>query len=219
MNLDLLVSEKVNMEITHRSSGETLVLKSILLEQDDEALYLAVPIHRGVAYPLHQGQQMNVVYYRENGIFSFQARFLQKVRLGEVEACRLTVEGTPVKIQRRDFFRLPCLLTARLKSLTTGVISRVTFDEVEAIIHDISGSGAKGVSHKPFAEKDSVMCTLFLDPEEMTVQAEIIRCQLQDDGRHYELGMRFSEISEGQQDQILAFILNRQRELRQKGLL
>ncbi|MEN1759994.1 flagellar brake protein [Anoxynatronum sibiricum] len=219
MNLELLVSEKVNMEVTNRNTGETLVLKSLLLEQDEETLYLAVPIHRGVEYVLHQGQQMKVVYYRENGVFSLQTRFLQKVKLGEVEACRLVIDGKPVKMQRRDYFRLPCLLTARLKSLSTGVISRVTFDEVEAIIHDISGSGARGISHKPFAEKDQVICTLFLDPEELTVKAEIIRCQHQADERQYELGMRFSEISETQQDQLLAFILNRQRNLRQKGLL
>jgi len=220
MQTELRISEKVKVEIP--VVGETTgkwMFKSIVMEADDSFIYLAAPIFKGKEYPLQAGRQVQVFYYRDSGLYSFEAVYNGRVLVGNVASCQVKRTSEIKRTQRREYFRLTCVLTAQLKSRSTGTVAKALIPDVEAIIHDISGSGVRAISRKQFQENEEIECTLYLDPKVLTVSATVLRCAQRQEENNYEMGIRFDQINEADRDQIMAFIFRRQMELRQKGLV
>jgi c-di-GMP-binding flagellar brake protein YcgR len=215
---ELQIGEKIMLEISLPGHESARLVKSLVMEMDDKGYYLAVPMIDGKKYRMDPGEQMNVMFFRDSGQYSFRAEHVQTQMTGMAPVCRVVRVSAFKKLQRRSSFRLSCMLKAVIKSVISGISSRAVIQDVEAIVCDISGTGVKAFAHKSFQPGESIECTLYLNPDTITLSAKILRCIKQPDGRNHELGIHFENITENEQDRIMAFIFRRQRELSQKGL-
>ena len=217
MNLldDLKIGEKLEIEPirSKRNIGTNHIITSQLVDKKDQNLYISSPIKKGVSYPLFQGQQINIIFYRdEKGIYSFLGEVVQKLNI-KFPIYMIKPLSFREKIQRRFYYRL--------QVLTKVAIRRLKEDSwLEGLTKDLSGGGLKLIVNQAFKIGEKVECIIILDKnEEVNVAGEIVRSVRDIVTNEYEIGIRYVDISEKTRNDIIAFIFKKQRKLRQKGLI
>lgn len=213
MEILLETGDKIDVRIHHPSNPDGYIdLFSQVMNVDSEFYYVTPPASKGAEYPLRVGQKADIVYYREAGIYMFQAVFLKRVKEGQLTYFQIARLTEPEKTQRREFFRLKYLLQCKLKSLENE-------QTCEATVQDISGGGVRVISPRSFYIGEKIECTLFLDEHMIAVAAKVVRSQRMPDDKRYEIGVQFIDVSEQNQNKIVGYIFHKQGELRQKGLV
>lgn len=177
MITDLQVAEKLNMELPMDGTRNVQwVFKSVVLETDDAHVYLAAPIFRGREYPPRMAELIRFFYYRDTGLYSFDAKVCGRMLIGGASAWKLEPASEVKRTQRREYYRLTCMLAAQIRSIITGTVSRAHIPDGEVIIHDISGAGVRALSKRQFQVNEAVECDLYLYVETVTVTAKVLRC-------------------------------------------
>ena len=217
MNLldDLKIGEKLEIEPirSKRNTATNHIITSQLIDKQDQKLYISSPIKKGISYPLFQGQQINIIFYRdEKGIYSFLGEVVQKLNI-RFPIYIIKPLSFREKIQRRFYYRL--------QVLTKVAIRRLKEDSwLEGLTKDLSGGGLKLIVNQAFKIGEKVECIIILDKnEEVNVAGEIVRSVRDIVTNEYEIGIRYVDISEKTRNDIIAFIFKKQRKLRQKGLI
>lgn len=217
MNLleDLKIGEKLEIEPirSKRNTAANHIITSQLVDKKDQNLYISSPIKKGISYPLFQGQQINIIFYRdEKGIYSFLGEVVQKLNI-RFPIYIIKPLSFREKIQRRFYYRL--------QVLTKVAIRRLKEDSwLEGLTKDLSGGGLKLIVNQAFKIGEKVECIIILDKnQEVNVVGEIVRSVRDIVTNEYEVGIRYVDISEKTRNDIIAFIFKKQRELRQKGLI
>lgn len=216
MNLltELKIGEKIEIQpLKAKSSIISRPIVSQLIDIKGDKLLIANPIKKGVPYPLHSGQQVGIMFYRnEKGIFSFTGEVIQRLEL-KIPVYIIKPITPPEKIQRRLYFRLRVLTKVLIRNLNDD-------KSIECFTKDISGGGLKAITKKTFEERQMVECTISLNNNNtVTVVGEVVRAEKEPITNEYEIGIRFIDISDNARNQIVAFVFKKQRELRQKGLI
>lgn len=211
----LKIGEKLEIEPI-RSKKNTVLTSTItsqLIDKKDKKLYISNPIKRGISYPLYRGQQIKIIFYRdEKGIYSFLGEVIQRIDI-KFPIYIVKPLSFEEKIQRRFYYRLRILTKVLIKNLNENTW-------VEGLTKDLSGGGLKIVTNKIFKLGEKVECIISLDENErVDVVGEVVREARDFTTNEYEIGIKFIDISETARNEIIAFIFKKQRELRQKGLI
>jgi len=213
MILLLETGDKIDIQILHPSNPEGVkTLYAQVMNVDSEFYYITVPVTRGVEYPVRIGQKADITYYRDEGVFSFTVAFLKKIQDNKLTFYQVARISEPRKTQRREYFRLKYMVKGRLKSLDTD-------KECDIIVQDISGGGIKATAPVSFYVDEKIECSLDLDDVMIAVAARVVRVIRMANEKRYELGIQFQDVSEQNQNKIIAFIFQKQGELRKKGLI
>lgn len=209
----LTIGDKIDIEIENRNNpDDTKVLYSQVLEIGEESVYISVPMNKGLEYHLRKNQKINIIFFNENGIYTFRAECLRKTKLERLDAFEIIRLAEPKKKQRRDFFRLHYMIKVKIKSLEKDT-------ESSALTLDLSGGGIKVLSDQSFYIGEKIECTLFMEEEIISVAAIIIRIHRRIEDNRYEMGIHFDDIGEQNRNKLVAFIFQKQGELRKKGLI
>ncbi|SCY13506.1 flagellar brake protein [Alkaliphilus peptidifermentans] len=215
MNLitELKVGEKIEVELTNFKNRNKHFIVSQILDIKDKKIYISNPIRKGTPYPLLEGQQIKIIFYREEkGIFSFVAEIKHK-KQSRILIYAVEPITEPVKTQRRFFFRLDVILKVVIRNLDED-------KKVECIAKDLSGGGMKVISKAGYTEGVLLECDIYLkDGEYVTTVGDVIRSIKNPITNEYELGIKFQDISESVRNNIISFIFEKQRILRKKGLI
>ncbi|SNR89437.1 c-di-GMP-binding flagellar brake protein YcgR, contains PilZNR and PilZ domains [Anaerovirgula multivorans] len=216
MNLltELKIGEKIEIEpVRLKNTIISRPIVSQVIEIRGDKVFIANPIKKGMPYLLHQGQQISIMFYRdEKGIFSFTGEVIQRLEL-KLPVYIIKPITPPEKIQRRLYFRLKVLTKVVIRDLNDN-------KSIEIFTKDISGGGLKAITKKAFEEKQKVECIISLNNNNtVTVVGEIVRVEKEPTTNEYEIGVRYIDISDSARNQIIAFVFRKQRELRQKGLI
>ncbi len=213
MDLLLKTGDKVDIQIHNPNNPEGVkTLYSQVMNVDSEFYYITGPVIKGIEYPVKIGQKADLTYYRDAGVFSFSIAFLKKIKDGNLELYQIARISEPRKTQRREYYRLKYMVNGSLKSLENET-------SCEILVLDISGGGIRATSPKSFYVGEKIECTLNLEDERITVAATVVRTIRVNDEQKYELGIKFEDVSEQNQNKIIAFIFQKQGELRKKGLI
>lgn len=213
MDLLLNTGDKVDIQIHNPNNPEGVkTLYSQVMNVDSEFYYITPPVIKGFEYPIIIGQKADLTYYRDAGVFSFTVAFLKKIREGNLEFYQIVRLSEPLKTQRRAYYRLKYMINGSIRSLENETACDI-------LILDISGGGIRATSPKSFYVSEKIECSLHLDNELVTVAATVVRVLRMTDQHKYELGIKFEDVSEQNQNKIIAFIFQKQGELRKKGLI
>lgn len=210
---NLKIGEKLEIEPSMGQKGKSPKHKitSQLIDIKDETLYISNPIKIGVSYPLHTNEKIKVIFYRDDkGIYSFLAEVVQRLYTN-FPIYKIKPLSEPEKIQRRYYYRLQVLTKILIKNLKEDTWT-------ETLTKDLSGGGFRVVSSKKFEEGEILECIISLD-KEVNVACEVIRVVKNYENNEYDISMKYVDISETTRNEIIAFVFNKQRELRQKGLI
>lgn len=224
-DLELVVEIEPNKRIS---------LKSELIEVVTEAkIAVSIPIHQGHRYPLEVGKRLTVYFKKEDlGVCNFSGLVVSRQAEGATPILFIQMVSQVGKNQRRDYFRLP-LITDVILKIPDGVtiekqvnngkvidVEVVNFKQIAVVTKDISGGGLRTLVGERLESGLRVRIIIILEKERVEVQAEVVRCQLFDEAvKRYDCGFRFLELEEKDRSRIIAFIFEKQRNLRKKGLV
>jgi c-di-GMP-binding flagellar brake protein YcgR len=94
------------------------------------------------------------------------------------------------------------------------------YRELQVVTRDISGGGLRAMVGERFEPGMQLTVILLIENERIEVKAEVVRCQIFDETvKRYDCGLRFLEVEEKIRSRIIAFIFEKQRNLRKKGLV
>ncbi|SDK46050.1 flagellar brake protein [Natronincola ferrireducens] len=213
-SINFKIGEKLEIEpVKVKKNTNIKSIFSQLVDKKNDYLYISSPIKHGVPYPLNIGQQIKIMLYRdEKGMYCFTGEVIDKITI-HLPMYIIAPLSAPEKIQRRYYYRLKTLIKVNIRVLNEN-------DVIEGYTKDISGGGMKVIAKKTVELGKKLELKVFLnDNKELTMEGEVIRVVRDPISNEYEVGVKYSDISDNIRNQIVAFIFAKQRELRQKGLI
>jgi c-di-GMP-binding flagellar brake protein YcgR len=201
MGLEITLGDKLEVLI-----GEKRCASMVQGLRRSGSLLLSPPTYRTVKIPLHPGEKIQVILYRELGMYSFIAQVNKRLIEGELEMLDVSVVSPVSKYQRRDFVRFETALTLHITRLS-GAGEPLVGKTI-----DISGGGLRFRSDIYFQKDSSFRVTLFLGQGvEFSAPAAAIRC---DEDRAGELRFitcaEFEDLTEAKRKQIIKYIFDSQ---------
>lgn len=174
--------------------------------------FLIIPPYRGMDNLfLHRGDRVEVVLHSTNEKCEFTAGVIKLVK-GKLDGYILEAPEEGKRIQMRKFVRVKVLLDIE------WALSQEKNNFYSGIMVDLSGGGAGIVTDVPVDDDVELLVRFHLPIRgrevEMLVKSQVRRCQLMAEQGKYLIGVAFQELSERDQDQIIEYVFQKQREQR-----
>ncbi len=199
--------------------GEEEWYVSSLQDLNEDGLYIAMPYLHGGALLLNPGEEIQVRFVRESGVYVFASRVL--ARKHETVPLYLIACPAEVKrIQQRRFVRLPILLDVLYAPIPEKPDEQPAWAKGRTA--DLSGGGMRLRVMAPLPVGTRLLLKFYLPwekkPVEMTLQGRVVRAEVTE-GREsgeklYSLGIEFVDIRRRDQDEIIRFIFRKMAERR-----
>lgn len=209
--------------------------RSRLEEQNEEKLWIAVPLLGTDEIPVPPGSEIEVsyvlVHHGGAGNYSFRVPVLAIQEI-PVRCLVIPVPEKVVKTQLRHFVRVKCDLQVQLRLLpeqpsggATGLPERTEVKAQNASFmaraRDISGGGMLLCDvPKDLAEGTAIELRIALPKAALpeTVVGRVVRVlEDEDGGKCY--GIEFTAIREATREHIIRYVYQRQREMRKRGAI
>ncbi|MDR1669929.1 MAG: flagellar brake protein [Oscillospiraceae bacterium] len=214
---ELTVGMKLDVFVEPEKEGGERVKLLATLEGFTEGtrLLITAPMQGMMIYPLQINQKLDLQCYVKSAIISFEGVVLQRLNKGSLSYVLLNRVGEFKRTQRRQDFRLECLLDGRI--VYTDAESGETV-KMPVIVSDISGGGTSVVSKTRFNTGDRLTVQLPIGDKmaNITYQCEVRRCFEDHDSvlpMKYHVGLRFLFKDEREKDFLISriFVMERER--------
>ncbi|MBI2266990.1 MAG: PilZ domain-containing protein [Armatimonadetes bacterium] len=212
-------SEKVELEL--KGEGEEEDSRMFLVEvlaYDAKTITVTAPKSENQMLELPEESSVTINVEREEytGTFETQVLFVDKEAspptLQVAQPADVSWEETEKVAQRRRFVRLEIALPVDFR--TQAGLAR------SAVTSDLSGSGLAMMLALSLPEGSGIALKLHLPQKTVTVGGRIIKvAPIQGAPGKYRIAINFANITEADQDTIMRFIFEKQRELRRRGLM
>lgn len=223
---ELKVGDKIYiMKVEHQNNQYSSQILDILSEN---GYMISGPIRRSTIIHIRPNTVIEVGYYKEKiGKFVFIA-IVKEVWEKGIYKLRIERLSDIIKIQERNFFRLPIALEVEKEYNAEQVYN--TGNEVHGetkkeicITGDISGGGLKLFSNIKHENNDKIRLRFLIEDMEIIAIGEVIRVSESKsrDYKHkykYEIGVKFVDINDHQRDAIVKHMFEQERELRKKRI-
>lgn len=185
MEKNLLVEgDKVDVEEIVKSKNsdniEKRIFKTMIYEVNQENIVtMYMPMEQGKIRLLELNSIYKFIFYTSRGLFACKGKVIQRSKKdGHFLIC-VAIVGEMVKHQRREFYRMDCLLDINCVTINAEeaeeIVGKVDPDIVfvsnkeksfKAIALDISGGGIRFISEKSFDKNDYIMVDINLSSDE-----------------------------------------------------
>jgi len=213
------VGDKIELDVQQLmgEKQEKYVSKIQDVSETGEIIILA-PMENGRIISLELNENYGMCVYTSNGLYRCEVAVSERIRDDKLYLIKLEVQSALQKYQRRQYYRLDCMLSFHYKDDDNGKWEK-------GIILDISGGGIRFTSQKKLVDKKGVINHLQLnyDQEEchlylsgVIVDSSNLRAQ----DNIYENRVVFDEITIEEREIIIKFIFEEERRRRKnkKGL-
>lgn len=194
---------------------------------DSSNIIIAAPIHenRLIFIPLHA--KIRVIFIHDSlGLHTFTGTVSGKEKMDNVAVLYVHIDSPLEKIQRRENFRLDCVLHLRyavcppLSDSETGKGADTDYTFKTAVSKNLSISGICMIANEPIP-KDAILQLSLKLPEEDVIETtgRITRITIHKIGKNikYELGIAFKDLKPSHKAIITRYIFEQQRLLLKKG--
>jgi c-di-GMP-binding flagellar brake protein YcgR len=185
----------------------------------DGSIVLAAPFKRGVLIPLRKGDTVVVNFWGQTAGYSFTTTVLE-TNYQNVPMITVLAPSTLKKIQRRNFVRVAAWIPLAFSILKdTEDFAEKKIFRTETV--DISGGGVLIKSPLKLSEGDRLEMEIQLPKRgPVSARGQVVRVEeKKEQPPVYLVGVAFTEITETDRTKIIRFVFERQREMRQKGLI
>lgn len=196
-------------------------------------LQIAMPIYEGKIVPLSVSDKYSACFYTDKGLLQCNVIVTARYKDGHMFFLEVLILGQLEKVQRRQFYRYMCKLSAKVRIVSdeeyeTGkpdyeVISEDDLEWQEAKIIDISGGGAK-IYQRQFLDKNEIVKLKFvLAVEDYTFRFSLFARVLssvyvQNHSEIVEQRLEFMKITKEERDNIIKYIFECERRNRAKEM-
>ncbi|PKM49861.1 MAG: hypothetical protein CVV02_14055 [Firmicutes bacterium HGW-Firmicutes-7] len=197
-----------------KSNQHSLFSKIQDISSNNE-LIITSPIENGKIIPLELNNEYYLCIYTSKGLYRCESEVIDRKREDNMFLATLKITSKMQKYQRRQYYRLDCVLSFQYKNE----------DEKEiwngGIILDISGGGLRFTSNTQLINGEPLICHIQLNFEDeqkhLYVAGSIIECNIIDFNTNtYETRVAFDTISNEVREVVIRFIFEEERKRRKK---
>ena len=214
--VDLKPGQRVH--VLRNGDGPARMHESTIRQVSDSELRLDLPRRGGVRLEVRPEDTVKLLMELHGRLYTFETRVRDVVQ-APTEAVVIDMPESVERTERRDFYRLPTMITPRYAALTNR--SRDELGRVDAVIVDISGGGVRLRSHTeiPVGAWVRLIFSLADDPADVDVTFEAL--SVEQDGRRgpYRVHGRYLDSQPATEERIVRFIFSQQVQLLQQGSL
>ncbi|QUH31460.1 flagellar brake protein [Vallitalea guaymasensis] len=218
----LALGDKVEVSRLKFNTNETYknekVYVSIIQDINDDEIIISAPVENGKIIPLEVGASYILSIYTKGGLYKCKSSVKNRYKKKELHLITMEVNSAMEKSQRRQYFRLECILSILFADINEDTWS-------EGLIVDISGGGLRFTSKKKMEAGSTLKCKLNLNSKSkvdtIELKGNVILSDIVDfETMKYETRIMFDDISNEDREKIIKFIFEeeRKRRKRKKGL-
>ena len=221
----------------NKITGEkTPVLESMLDDITPEGnLIIQMPIYKGKLVLLSIGVRYELVFYEKNSLYQTVAQVVDRYKSDNRYVLKMSLTTGITKLQRREYFRLQCILGAELYPITreemlenseqqyAALIMRPEIKENvdKAVIVDISGGGIRFICEKQYEENSYYIVRTIIGNEsfsqELILAINIVTCRKANASiDRYETRGEFVHITNKTREIIIKYVFDEDRKIRKK---
>jgi len=226
---DIDAGTKLELELFDEAGNRlehTMISKFEQVLESHEAV-IAAPIYEGNIVPMQIDTVFNVYFTnrRRNDInlFVFSALVKNRVILDNLHFLEIEQQGEILKVQRREYYRLDCLLKVQyrqVKSINKEYNEDIPFKKTFA--KNLSGGGISLMLEEKIEVGKILECEIF-NEQSRSVRffGKVLRFERtgMEDRFKYEAGIAYIKINNSDRDAVVKYIFDEQRKLRKKGLI
>ena len=185
----------------------------------DGSMEIVAPIKEGRVVPVHRGVEMDVMFAQNGNMYTFKAETIGRRVTGNLYLLRIKPKTKIVKLQRRLYFRLECVLDVKNRFFE-NMDDKDSIEYRDAITKNISGGGLcllTDVEPKEGSFFDGIIDI----GGEINFKGKVVRVnELENQGKYrFEVGIEFTDITEQEREKVISFIFDTQRKKLKKGWL
>jgi len=189
---------------------EDVIYISRVEEVFDDFIRISVPIYATKLVLLRLEEKYKAYFHTQNGCFEAQITVKNRGKEGSLYYIDVTV-GEGKKIQRRDFYRLECILQMRFVIDNGEEESEEVFS---GIVKDISGGGIKFVSNTGISPGSTLKAFIEIKDEYLDIVLNVLHAAACENGSYkYEYGAKYKVISAANREKIIKYIFDEQRKI------
>lgn len=223
MDIPIKIGEKLDIVIKNKvSKGEGMPVSQVMESCGSNEFIVAMPICKGELIPLHIGEEIKLLYYRRNGIYSFWAKVVDR-RKGKLPWMKIRALSEPQKTQRRDYYRLEMVFRVKVHynpKSETQQSENEQLVSMKCFTLDISAGGLRLASNIELQKDDLIVCEIALPDKTFSVNGKVIRSiAVYNLEYQFEIGVQFIGLDEKTRLWLINFIFEEERKLIRKGLI
>lgn len=194
MGLEVVrLGDKIDINFLHQNNGKTYK-SSVCDIISDKELEITMPTEDGKIVVFQVGIECQFYFYTQKGLFTCDAVITGRARRDNFLVLMARVTSPMKKFQRRDYYRVNCLLDFSYYKVTDEVAALETtedlFEEITnpdyiiqkmlARTRDLSGGGIRFNANEILKKGDKLLCVLHLQNDKMDrmfyLVSEVIDC-------------------------------------------
>lgn len=239
---DLIPGSKVEihliqkLEQTKESKDKSGTFLSVIYDiNDDDTIDIYMPTENGKLLTLPKGIRFVFEFIQTKGIFQAEGTVKEHLKKGSVYLIRVQLSQSMKKIQRREYFRMECLLPLMFTGIDEMTASYRTLDEIHGYLDfsnelkvrgmgtmlDISGGGARFVSTNSLEGIEYLLMQFTIEHEgrqqEIETVARMINSAKMPDDNKYVHRVQFEYKESKVKETIISYIFEEERRIRKKG--
>lgn len=210
--------------------------KSVLYNiQENGNLEISMPMIGGKLILLALDVRYELVIYTREGMYCCIGQVKERYKKDNLYMVSMELKTAPSKLQRREFYRLKCLLDIRYVPVSQEEAQDFTVEELfrmyqregkaeswrEATAMDISGGGIRFVSREELTAKEQILIRFTLQNTLMRQEFELLGSVLftkvlEDSTTRFEVRAKFDLEDERAREQIIRYIFEEERKNRKR---
>ncbi|MDM8533102.1 PilZ domain-containing protein [Clostridiaceae bacterium HSG29] len=228
-----MLKTRGNIHVLEEIDGERVELKSTIIGVDYEnnRFLMYNPIYKNRIYTLSKDKTFVFRYIdNKSGIYSFNGKILNRIKEKGLYILKVELLGNLKKIQRREFFRIDLIKNVIIKEPLEEkykeslemieLIGKIEFSEKKYLLKDISGGGFGFYSNDKFAIGKIIVAKINLGMGDIEIMGKVVRTiSIDIENKKYLIGVQHLQLTTNKRNLIVNFIFERQRQMRQKGLI
>ncbi|MCL2565172.1 MAG: flagellar brake domain-containing protein [Defluviitaleaceae bacterium] len=214
------IGDRVEIQQTRENDRPRKYLSQVENVLAIDRMVLHVPISYGQLVELSKEDEYRFVFFTEKGIFRFSGNIEDSKEENGFALMIIKIFGEGEKQQRRDFFRLDCILPMKFSKMERESMDAPDDAEVyQGIVKDVGGGGLCFLSNDNLEEEDITKLIIKLDDDVLVAIGEVLHKHYFPKAKYkYQYRVGFIGIRPGEQEKIVQFIFERQkRDLRKMG--
>lgn len=230
----------LNKDVHRRADGKKQPTMTSQLEEINESgeLVIQMPMYHGKMVLLTVGTRYELVFYTKKGLCQAVGQVTERYKEDNFFLSKVVLLTHLKKYQRREYFRLECLLnmeayelkredalrldSAQLELRICGDVETI-MTEAQAVIVDISGGGIRFIGEKKYEQDQCLAVHTMLSNEttqqELIVAVSVISCKrTANDASRFETRAEFLHLGERMREVIIKYIFDEDRKIRKKDI-
>ena len=224
----VLINDKI-FKTTSDEEKKVYVTKVLDISEDDDMVQALMPIEKTKLILLPEGARYEASFFCKKGIYGCIVKVIKRYKSNNLFLVDLEPLSELKKQQRREFYRLDCVIGMNTRQLTDKEVkeyrdrrdaSLLASPEDKSVIVDISGGGLRFVSAEHYEVGKCIYCRFVISSNETERTMGVIMKLLAtkpvvNNPKNTEYRGNFYELNNVDRELIIKYIFEEQRKLRQ----